>query len=163
VSGAFGKGLAAGAFGALVLTAVHQLGRAALDDPPRMDVVGRRAIRRGARSAGFHLRKRDAERWALLGDLAANTLYYAVATRGAPDRAPLRGTALGVLAGLGGVFLPGPMGLGRKPSRASGSTSALTVAWYALGGLAAGLAARRMEWERGDPDLRARLAANVFV
>jgi hypothetical protein len=163
VTNGLGKGLAAGAFGALVLTAVHQLGRAALADPPRMDVVGRRAVRRSARPLGARVSKRDAQRWALIGDLAANALYYAVATRGSPQLAPWRGTMLGALAGLGGVFLPGPLGLGRRPSRRHASTAALTVAWYAIGGLAAGIAARRMGWYRGDPDLRTRLAANVFV
>lgn len=158
-----GRALVAGAVGALVLTAIHQLGRATLDHPPRMDVVGRRALRRGAKPLGVKLRRRDAQRWTLAGDLVANALYYAVATRGAPARAPWRGTMLGGLAGLGGVFLPGPLGLGQRPSRARGSTSALTVGWYALGGLAAGIAARSMGWERGDPALRSRLAANVFV
>jgi hypothetical protein len=109
------------------------------------------------------LRSREAQRWTLAGDLVANALYYALATRGAPDRAPWRGTLLGALAGVGGVVLPGPLGLGRRPSRARNSTAALTVAWYALGGLAAGVAARRIEWERGDPGLRARLSANMFV
>lgn len=158
-----GRAITAGAVGALVLTAIHQLGRAALDHPPRMDVVGRRALRRGARPLGVRLRRREAQRWALAGDLATNALYYALATRGSAARAPWRGTLLGAIAGMGGVFLPGPLGLGRAPSSARPSTAALTVAWYALGGLAAGVAARRMGWERGDPALRTRLAANVFV
>lgn len=163
MSNGAGRALAAGAFGAIVLTAIHQLGRATMEHPPRMDVVGRRALRRGAKPLGVRLGKRDAQRWSLAGDLVSNALYYALATRGSPANAPWRGALLGAVAGLGGVFLPGPLGLGRRPSRARTSTSASTVAWYALGGLAAGLAARRMGWERGDPDLRSRLAANVFV
>ena len=159
----FGRGLLAGAIGAVVLTAVHQLGRATLDHPPRMDVLGRRALRRTARPMGVRLGRRQAQRWTLAGDLVSNALYYALATRGSPDGAPWRGTLLGALAGLGGVFLPGPLGLGRSPSRARASTSALTVGWYTLGGLAAGIAARRMGRERGDPDLHARLATNVFA
>jgi hypothetical protein len=34
------------------------------------------------------------------------------------------------------------IGLGRRPSRRTERTAALTVAWYAAGGLAAGLVAR---------------------
>ncbi|HET7755586.1 MAG TPA: hypothetical protein VFK85_16900 [Anaeromyxobacteraceae bacterium] len=158
-----GRGLVAGAVGAGVLTAIHQIGRATLDDPPRMDVVGRRALQRGAKPFGVRLQRREAQRWTLAGDLVANALYYALVTRGSPAAAPWRGALLGALAGVGGVFLPERLGLGSRPSRATGSTALLTVAWYAIGGLAAGLAARRMSWEAGDPDLHDRLTANMFV
>lgn len=158
-----GRALVAGAVGALALTAIHQLGRATLAHPPRMDVAGRRALRRAARPLGVRMRRREAQRYSLAGDLVANAVYYALATRGTAARAPWRGTLLGALAGIGGVALPGPLGLGRRPSRARPSTAALTVAWYALGGLAAGVAARRMDREPGDPGLRHRLAASVFV
>ena len=39
---------------------------------------------------------------------------------------------------LGAVFLPGPLGLGTKPSARTPQTAAMTVAWYAIGGLVAG-------------------------
>jgi hypothetical protein len=47
---------------------------------------------------------------------------------------------LGLAAGLGAVFLPGPLGLGSAPSNRTTQTQAMTVGWYLLGGLAAGLA-----------------------
>jgi hypothetical protein len=56
---------------------------------------------------------------------------------GDPDGAVTRGLLLGLTAGLGAVFLPGPLGLGTGPSRRTPRTAVMTVAWYALGGLVA--------------------------
>lgn len=72
----------------------------------------------------------------------SNTAYYALVGLGGPDGAVGRGAALGFLAGLGAVFLPGPLGLGSAPSRRTPQTAAMTVAWYTLGGLVAGAAYR---------------------
>jgi hypothetical protein len=142
------RALAAGAAGAAALTAAHQLGRAALADPPRMDVLGRRALR----AAGVRLRGRELQRAALAGDLLANTLYYALAVSGRSRRPARRGLLFGAAAGLGGVFLPGVLGLGSRPSRRRASTAMATLAWYALGGLVAGAAARRLRRaDRGGP------------
>lgn len=134
--------LAAGAVGASALTGVHQLGRATLREPPRMDVLGRRALRR----LGVRMRGREQQRAALLGDLLANTLWYALATSSRTRMPVWRGLAFGIAAGVGALVLPGTLGLGARPSRRTASTAVATVAWYALGGLATGYASR---WIRG--------------
>jgi hypothetical protein len=139
------RALAAGAAGAAALTAVHQLGKANLRHPPRMDVLGRRAVTKIAKPLGLHPSRDGAQRAALAGDLISNAIYYALAVAGASRTAPWRGTSLGALAGIGALLLPGPMGLGRRPSRARSSTAALTVALYTLGGLVAGLARHRLQ------------------
>ena len=49
------------------------------------------------------------------------------------------GTVLGILAGIGAFAIPPAIGLDENPTGRSGMTRALTVCFYALGGLAAGL------------------------
>jgi hypothetical protein len=134
------RAIGAGAAGAAAVTALHQTARPALRHPPRMDVLGKRALKR----AGVRLHGRELERAALGGDLLANTAYFALAGAGLPRSAPWRGLALGLAAGLAALALPGRLGLGSRPARARRSTAALTVAWYAVGGLVAGLAARSL-------------------
>jgi hypothetical protein len=105
-----------------------------------MDVYGKRVLKR----AGVRARGKALEREALVGDLVANGLFYALLARARPRTAPWSGLALGLAAGLGALLLPQRMGLGRRPAHARRSTALLTVAWYAAGGLAAGLAARAL-------------------
>jgi hypothetical protein len=132
---------AAGAAGAAVLTLVHETARRAVPDAPRMDVLGEQAIAAGFRAAGAEPppepRLHEA---ALAGDLVSNTAFYALVGVGGAEGAAVRGAVLGLAAGLGGVYLPGPLGLGTRPSRRTPQTAAMTVAWYTLGGLVAGLA-----------------------
>jgi hypothetical protein len=129
--------LLAGAAGAAALTAVHQAARRYRTDAPRMDVLGMRALARGARAVDIEPpRRRQLYRATLAGDLVANTLYYAAVAR---SRSPVRaGLALGAAAGVGALVLPPPMGLGRPPHVESWANRAMTVAWYTIGGLVAG-------------------------
>jgi hypothetical protein len=76
---------------------------------------------------------------ALVGDLVSNSFYYSLVGAGSRGDALRNGALLGLAAGLGAVFLPGPLGLGRQPTDTP-ATQALTVAWYLAGGLAAGAA-----------------------
>ena len=46
--------------------------------------------------------------------------------------------ALGLAAGIGGVVLPGPLGLGEDASARTPQTKIITGALYLLGGLTAG-------------------------
>jgi hypothetical protein len=138
------RALGPGFVGAVSLTLVHQGARAVLRHPPRMDVLGMRALKKGARLLGLRPAHGRELYWqSLAGDLVSNTLYYALVAMGHPRRIYLRGALLGMLAGLGAVVLPPYLGLGERPSRARRSTSLLTVAWYTLGGLGAASAARR--------------------
>jgi hypothetical protein len=50
-----------------------------------------------------------------------------------------------MLAGVGAVVLPGPLGLGRQPTNRARATQVMTVLWYLAGGLAAAAAARRLK------------------
>ena len=133
--------LIAGAAGALTLTAVHQAARAVTDAAPRMDVVGMRALARGAHAAGGTAPATHAGLYSatLAGDLLANSAYYSLATTYA------RGTVLGLAAGIGALVLPEKMGLGVPPKSELLSNQVMTVAWYLIGGLAAAATAQWMD------------------
>lgn len=131
--------LAAGLAGAATVTLVHETMRRILPHAPRVDVIGTRALRRPIVAAGRQPPHWDRlHRYALAGDIAANTAYYSLtATADSPEATLRRGLALGVIGGVGAALLPPVLGLGRQPHRQSPTTELLTIAWYTLGGLAA--------------------------
>ena len=133
------KALGSGLVGAFALTLIHETARRlAPESAPRVDVLGMRAIAKTLRAV-------DAEppvplhEAALVGELVSNSVYYSLVGVGSRGDALRNGALRGLAAGLGAVFLPGPLGLGRQPTEAP-ATQAMTVAWYVAGGLAAGAA-----------------------
>ena len=135
------KALGSGLVGAFALTLIHETARRYIDDAPRMDVVGMRAIGRTMRAVDVHPPPALHEA-ALVGDLVTNSAYYALVGAGGRDAALRNGALLGLAAGLGAVFLPERLGLGRQPTENTPATELMTVAWYLAGGLAAGAAYR---------------------
>lgn len=130
--------IVAGAAGATVLTLVHEAGRHSVDDAPRMDVLGMRAMAAMQRRAGIAVDDRDTlRRQTLAADLVANSAYYALVGAGSREGIWARGLALGLLAGVGALVLPRPLGLGAPPSVESRRNQAMTIAYYTLGGLVA--------------------------
>jgi len=133
------KALGSGLAGAVALTLIHETARrVAPQSAPRMDVLGMRAIAKAARAVGDEPPVPLHEA-ALVGDLVSNSVYYSLVGAGRREDALRNGALLGLAAGLGALFLPGPLGLGRQPTDAP-ATQAMTVAWYVAGGLAAGAA-----------------------
>jgi hypothetical protein len=134
---------ASGITGAVTLTLVHEAARRFLPNAPRMDVLGMRAIARGL--SQLHEpppAEQDLFKYSLVGDIISNSLYYSLIGTG--RKAWWRGAALGLAAGVGGVLLPGPLGLGAEPSGRTPQTKVMTVAWYLLGGLAAATLSRTL-------------------
>jgi hypothetical protein len=137
--------LLSGAAGAVALTAVHQVARLVTDDAPRMDVVGMRALARGAEVADTSApRDNRLYNMTLAGDLIFNSAYYALATTW------MRGAALGLAAGIGALVLPQKMGLGNPPRSELLSNQIMTVSWYLLGGLTAACTAQYLARKRTD-------------
>ena len=136
--------LAAGLAGALALTALHETARRLRPaDAPRMDVLGMRGLRKLLGQADAPQPTDDTLfNLTMASDILSNGLYYSLA--GSGRHALGRGLALGALAGVGGVLLPGPMGLGTAPTNRTPQTQAMTVAWYTVGGLVAGAVARAL-------------------
>jgi hypothetical protein len=149
----WGSAFVAGVCGALALTAVHQLARRVTDDAPRMDVLGERAIARTVRAAGGTLPMQPTlHRWALAGDLVANSAYYSLVACGRDAHMWTRAIAMGLAAGAGALVLPKRIGLGDAPKRDHLPNQIMTVAWYLVGGLAAAAAGRLINSQRPTPN-----------
>jgi hypothetical protein len=131
------QALGSGLGGALVLNILHETVRHLRpEDAPRMDVLGKRGLRKILKKAEAPQPDEDTTYGlTMLGDLVSNGLYYSFVGTG--KGVWWRGAALGLAAGVGGVVLPGPMGLGKAPSNRTPQTKIMTVAWYLIGGLAA--------------------------
>lgn len=137
------QSVAGGIAGACALTALHESARHSIPEAPRMDALGARAIAKGLQAVGQEPLSEDKlHAGALAGDVVSNSLYYSLTGLGRPENAVRNGALLGLAAGLGGVLLPGPLGLGEAPSNRTRATQAMTVAWYFFGGVAAGMAYR---------------------
>jgi hypothetical protein len=145
------EAVASGVAGACALTLLHETVRRVLPDAPRMDVLGMRAIAKSMRKADQQPPDdKELHQWAMVGDIISNSLYYSLTGIGSSKHVWLRGAALGLGAGIGGVLLPGPLGLGTKPSARTFSTQLMTVAWYTVGGIAAAAVAQLLVSGRKD-------------
>ena len=133
------KALASGLAGAVALTVLHEAARNFLKNAPRVDVTGERGLNAALSAAGVDVKtNKDLYLTALVGDVAGNSLYYSLVALGARETALRNGILLGALAGIGAVLLPPQVGLGKSPTARTTETAALTVAWYTVGGAAAG-------------------------
>lgn len=132
------QSLIGGLAGAVALNILHETVRQLVPNAPRADILGMRSIAKGFQKAG---EQPPAEEtlypMAMVGDVVSNALYYSLS--GVNAKQPIAtGAVLGVLAGIGAVTLPGPMGLGEAPTTRTPATIAMTVGWYLFGGLVAG-------------------------
>jgi hypothetical protein len=91
------------------------------------------------------LMNESARRLALAGDLVSNTLFYSLTGVGEKSHAWRTGGLLGLGAGVGAVTLPPLLGLGRRPTRRTRATKAMSVGWYVAGELAAAATLRLIE------------------
>ncbi|WP_207906198.1 hypothetical protein [Flaviaesturariibacter aridisoli] len=140
--------LLSGLAGAGLLTATHETLKRGVPAAPRMDLLGMQALRKLIAGAkGQQPSSGKLFLYTMAGDLLANAIYYSIG--GINNRnVVLRSALLGFAAGLGGVFLPGPMGLDEKPSSRTTATALMTVGLYTLGGLVTGLALKWLQRKR---------------
>jgi hypothetical protein len=131
------KALASGFAGACAVTVLNESIRQFWDKAPRLDVLGERSVSKFM--SDDHLRAK-----ALAGDLTTDSLFFAIVGASTPEQAPICGAALGLAAGAGALILPGPMGLGEDATNRTATTKALSVAYYATGGLLAGMLYRSL-------------------
>ncbi|GAB3880853.1 hypothetical protein [Spirosoma agri] len=139
------RSLGSGLAGAVALNVLHEIARQFIPDAPRADLLGMRSIAKGFRAVGEQPPQgEELYRLAMAGDVASNALYYSLV--GVNTKQPVvAGAALGLLAGIGAVTLPGPMGLGEKPTKRTPATAAMTIGWYLFGGLVAGAVYKRLK------------------
>jgi hypothetical protein len=135
--------LVGGFAGALATNVLHQALRPA-PDAPRVDLLGMQATAKALRAIGVAPPiGRRLYGTTFAGDVLSNTAYFALAGF-APRRARSAGLVLGALAGIGAVALPPRLGLDEKPTARTATTRALTIAYYGLGGIVAGIVIRRL-------------------
>lgn len=132
------KSTIGGLAGACTLTLLNETVKRIDKDAPRMDLLGMNA------AAKFLKGKNPLTATvgtlmpaSLAGDLVANTLYFAMADGDTKKSTVIRGTLLGLGAGIGAVTLPKALGLSDAPTARTWKTRVMTVTWYLLGGLAA--------------------------
>ena len=147
----------AGAAGAVALTFAHGTGRRLFDDAPRLDALGERAIAAARAGLGVGPANRATLHGsALVGDLVANAMYYAMVGTGPSAQVWGRGVALGLAAGVGAITLPEPLGLEDPWAIESPRTRALTLVYYVIGGLAAAATANALQARHRPADARVR-------
>jgi hypothetical protein len=145
----FAKAIISGFVGACTLSLLNESARQFIDDAPRLDVLGKRAIALPLMKTGQTPPKDNELYWiSMAGDLAVNTLYYSLAGLGDRRKTFRNGALLGLAAGTGTVVLPKHLGLGTEPSGRTRRTKLLTVAWYLAGGLATATAHRALSETR---------------
>jgi hypothetical protein len=130
-----------GIAGAVALNILHQTVKQFVPDAPRVDLVGEEALKLGMEKAGLEPLTGDALFSATLaGDLLSNAAYYSMIGLGKRKYLPYHGLAHGFCAGIGALTLTKPLGLSDAPVTRTEATKVMTVAWYAFGGLIAGIA-----------------------
>ena len=129
----------AGAAGAVTTNVLHEVVRRRTSEAPRIDLLGMQALTKMLGALGTAAPTgRKLYVVTLLGDLASNTAYFALARVGGRSGAGTTGTLLGILAGIGAVVLPPRLGLAAVTTNRTPLTQALTVGLYTAGGLVAG-------------------------
>ena len=135
------KSTLGGLAGACTLTLLNESIKKIDKDAPRMDLLGMNAVARLMK--GNNILTQTADKLfpvALAGDLVSNSLYYSMADAGNRKKTLIRGSLLGLGAGLGAVMLPKSLGLNDEATTRTFKTKVLTITWYVLGGLAAAAA-----------------------
>jgi len=138
--------VAGGLAGAAVLTLLHEAARRLDADAPRVDLVGEEGVNKMLENFNAEPLKGDALHAATLsGDLLANSLFYSSIGQAKDDRLLLSGVITGLTAGLGAAALTKKLDLDNAPVARTKKTTALTVAYYLLGGITA---AATIRWLR---------------
>ncbi|WP_345952765.1 hypothetical protein [Mucilaginibacter sp. PAMB04168] len=127
--------LIGGFAGACAVTVLHQVIKKNDEDAPRMDLLGMESITKLLQKAGVEPPEGDKLYYMTMGgDIVSNTIFYSLTGVG-DKKTWLKGTALGLAAGLGAVLLPKPLGLNEKHSNRTAQTQLLSVLYYFTGGL----------------------------
>lgn len=139
---ALGGGLA----GAVTLTLIHETVRKFDPKAPRMDLLGKQALTKLIKSMGKQPPAEDKLFGiTMAGDIISNALYYSVAGLGSKKDILFNGAKLGLVAGLGAVFLPKHIGLNNAPSNRTLKTEIFTVAYYLIGSLVASAVIKKLD------------------
>jgi len=128
------KSIESGFAGALALTLVHEGLKRTTHRAPRMDLLGMNALAKLLNKGRLPVPGTGKLFWlTMAGDVISNTLYYSLSGAGSRRGQALRGSMLGLAAGIGAVILPKHLGLSNAPSNRTTATKVFTVGLYFLG------------------------------
>ncbi len=125
-----------GIAGAATVAGLHQAMKLMVPSvAPRMDLLDMEVIEKVRQRVHLSpLAEDKLAKQAFIGELIAYTLYYSFAGGNAAD---LKGTTLGIAAGISAVHLPEKLNLNTSYSRRTETTEYLTIGLYIAGGLMA--------------------------
>jgi hypothetical protein len=132
-----------GLVGAAAVTGLNYLGQRLTPQAPRLDELGRQAVRKTSRNLVASKPSEEAvQATALGGDLMTNSMIYSLAGVGRSKRPEVRGLLAGAAMGAAVVLLAPMLGFGKRTTGIGTKGKAMAIGQYALGGLAAGLTHR---------------------
>jgi hypothetical protein len=135
--------MVSGLVGAAAATGLNYLGQRLTSQAPRLDALGREAVRKTSRNVvGTTPDESTVQATALGTDLISNSMFYSLAGVGRAKRPELRGLLAGAAAGAALVVLAPMLGFSKRNVGVGPKGKAMAVGHYALAGLAAGLAHR---------------------
>jgi hypothetical protein len=141
--------LEGGVTGATTLTILHEVVRMIDRDAPRMDEIGKEALRKLLKKLNLDIPDEDILHVLTTGtELLANGLFYSLVGAGDKDNVYAKGAILGLAAGVGAVMLPDKLGLDNRASNRTTKTKLMTIAWYLIGGIVASAVAKKLEEKR---------------
>lgn len=130
------QNLIAGAIGAIVLNAIHGLGKTLLKDAPKIDEIGNEGVSKAIDSVGLPAPTEQAiDNTTTTFNLVTNTLSYRMIGAYNSKNILLLGALHGLTVGLGTLSLSKTLDLDDTPVTKTFLTECLTVTWYVLGGL----------------------------
>ena len=138
--------LLSGLAGATTLTILNETIKRLDKTAPRLDLLGKNTIAKGLESLHLaHRNRRPSYLLSLLTDLIGNTLYYSMAGLGGKKTRVSKGVMLGLSAGIAATSAPKQMGIEDDSVNRSPETTAKTIAYYVLAGLATSLVMKYTE------------------
>lgn len=138
------KALIGGFIGAATVTLLNESLRKLSANTPRLDKLGEEATAKVVESVGGDAPTGDSlYATSMAADILSNTLYYSSAAAN-KDHPLFAGAGLGIMAGLGAVYLPETMGLNRNHTAETDSKKWMTIGLYTLGGIIAGAVIKRL-------------------
>ena len=129
--------LLGGISGAATVSILHEALKLTVPSvAPRMDLLDMEAMTKIRERVHLPVPpEKELFKQTIISELIAYTLYYSLA---GGDAADLKGTVLGIAAGISAVELPEQLNLDTAHSRRTKATEYLTIGIYIAGGLAAG-------------------------
>jgi hypothetical protein len=141
--------MTSGLISSVALTFLHQTLKNNVSHAPRMDKLGMEALKDTLNAAGVAVPgKKKLYYSTMIGDIAGNAGYYSLVGMN-PRNSILTGAALGLMAGIGAITLPGKLGLSEQYSNETRKTQLLTLGLYVSAGLIAGAVHKLMNRKKG--------------